>query len=140
MQHWPYGFLRLRQISTGTDNVKICKSLDAGSEQITVCPDAAGQLPQNPFYFLFFFGHIFFDIIIQVDNSHRLNKQGCSTAGLVVNDARKIEFIFLFDRNDISVSAHSYQRVLEIFLIIGIVQDFFQLFTHTVFRYLNASP
>ena len=57
-----------------------------------------------------------------------------------MNDARKIEFIFLFDRNDISVSAHSYQRVLEIFLIIGIVQDFFQLFTHTVFRYLNASP
>ena len=49
--------------------------LPDGSEQITVCPDAAGQLPQNPFYFLFFFGHIFFDIIIQVDNSRRFDKQ-----------------------------------------------------------------
>ena len=57
-----------------------------------------------------------------------------------MNDPRKIELVFLLDRNDISVAAHGYQRILKIFLIIGIMQDLFQLLAHTVFRYLDAGP
>ena len=55
-----------------------------------------------------------------------------------MDDTGEIEFIFLFDRDNVTVATHSYQRVLKILLVIGVVQNLFQLLAHTVFRDLDT--
>ena len=83
--------------------------------------------------------YITLDIIVQVDNSQRLDKQRCTRTALVVYNAGKIHLIFLLYRDNVTVTAHRYDVIHEILLVIGVMQNAVELFLHAVFSNLNRS-
>ena len=96
------------------------------------------KLAQDALHFLLFLGHIAFNIVIEINYSQGLDEKGGTRATLVVDDAREIHFIFLFNRYNIAVTTHGNNIIHKILLIIGIVEDAVQLILHAIFGNLNG--
>ena len=96
------------------------------------------KLAQDALHFLLFLGHIALNIVIEINYSQGLDEKGGTGATLVVDDAREIHFIFLFNRDNIAVTTHGNNIIHKILLIIGIVEDAVQLILHAIFGNLNG--
>ena len=67
------------------------------------------------------------EVVVEVDESHRLDEERRAARRLVVDDARKALAILLLDRYDISLRTLCDDGVLKEFLILRAVQDGFHL-------------
>ena len=138
-QHRAYRMLLLRQQSSGTDNVQRSKDFQRSQQCLRLRAHVLRKLTQNTLDFLVLLCNITLDIIVQVDNSQRLNKQRCTRTALVMHNAGEVHLIFLLYRDNIAVTAHRHDIIHEILLVIGVMQNAVELFLHAVFGNLNRS-
>ena len=136
-QHRAYRMLLLRQQSSGTDNVQRSKDFQRSQQRLRLRAHVLRKLTQNTLYFLVLLCNITLDIIVQVDNSQRLDKQRCTRTALVMHNAGEIHLIFLLYRDNVTITTHRHDVIHEVLLVIGIMQDAVELFLHAVFGNLN---
>ena len=138
-QHRTYRVLLLRQQSSGADNVQCSKYFQRSQQCLRLRAHVLRELTQNTLDFLVLLCNITLDIIVQVDNSQRLDKQRCTRTALVVHNAGEVHLIFLLYRDNIAVAAHRHDVIHEILLVIRVMQNAVELFLHAVFGNLNRS-
>ena len=131
--------LLLRQQSSGTDNVQRSKDFQRSQQRLRLRAHVLRELTQNTLDFLVLLCNITLDIIVQIDNSQRLDKQRCTRTALVVHNAGEVHLIFLLHRDNVTVTAHRHDVIHEILLVIGVMQNAVELFLHAVFGNLNRS-
>ena len=138
-QHRAYRMLLLRQQSSGADNVQRSKDFQRSQQRLRLRAHVLRKLTQNTLDFLVLLCNITLDIIVQIDNSQRLDKQRCTRTALVVHNAGEIHLIFLLYRDNVTVTAHRHNVIHEVLLVIGVMQDAVELFLHAIFGNLNRS-
>ena len=131
--------LLLRQQSSGTDNVQRSKDFQRSQQSLCLRAHVLRKLTQNTLDFLVLLCNITLDIIVQIDNSQRLDKQRCTRTALVMHNAGEIHLIFLLYRNNVTVTTHRHDVIHEVLLVIGIMQNAVELFLHAIFGNLNRS-
>ena len=72
------------------------------------------QRREDDLDFFCFFNFQLTDIVVQFDNSHRLDKEGGTGRGLVMYHARNLAFVLGFDRDTVAAVAHRDDGILQI--------------------------
>ena len=122
----------------GGDQIDFSRHIQGFQDIAALGADVARQGPQDALHLSPLFQQVFLDIVVEVHHRHRLDKKCRSAGGLVMHDAREIEAVFLLDGDDIPVLPHRYESILEIFLVIGIVEEIRQFVFDTVFRHQDS--
>ena len=133
-----HGFLLLGKVSARGYKIKLRKLFHSLCNAGRIRTDHAGNGTQDTLYFFLLLRKITLNIVIQVNNRHRFNKQGCAAARLVMHHAGEIIAVFLLNGYYIAVAAHGNKRVLKILLVVGVMQDAVEFFAHAVFGNLYA--
>ena len=63
------------------------------------------------------------DVVVELDDGHRLDEERRARGRLVVDDAREARAVLLLDGDDVALVANRDDGVLEELLILGIVED-----------------
>ena len=100
--------LRLRE-----DEVEVREDLDVPTDLVRVGHQGAGQGVQNLLDLLLFVGLELTDVIIQLDDAHRLDEERRARRTLVVDHARKARLILGLHRETVATIAHGDDRVLQ---------------------------
>ncbi len=69
---------------------------------------------KDHFNLFLFFQFQLADVVVQFDNSHRLDEKSGTCGGLVVYHTRNLSFVFGFDRNTVAAVAHGDNGILKI--------------------------
>ena len=102
-----------RQLRLREDEVEVREDLDILSNLFSVWHQGAGQGIQDLLDLLLFVGLELTDVIIQLDDAHRLDEERRSRRTLVVDHAREARLILRLHRETVATIAHGDDRVLQ---------------------------
>ena len=106
------------QTGLGEDKVKLRQDITVGLNRISGRRYLQRQRKQDLLHFHLFGRNDALEIVVHVDQRHRLDKHCCATGRLVMQDTGKLVTVFLFDRNHIAIAAHRIKGILKITFVL----------------------
>ena len=103
-----------RQRALSKDKVQFRQNPLIFKQRTRLTGYGVGKLRQYLFDFGLFFPHQAAQIVVDLDNRHRLDKERRAAGGLVVHNARHLRTIFRAHRQHIAPLPHGDERVLQI--------------------------
>lgn len=113
----------LREARLGEGEVEVAEDAAVLGERPAVLVDLGGQVAQDALDLLLLGERQLLDVVVELDDGHRLDEERRARGRLVVDDAREARAVLLLDGDDVALVAHGDDGVLEEFLVLGIVED-----------------
>ena len=121
--HW------IRKVSLCKNQIKLCKVLVAVDNAVGKLACICGKLKENSFNLLLFLWLQKLDVIVCLNNAHRLNKHGCTAWRGVVYKTRNIASAFTSYGNNISAVTLCDDSILKILYVCWAVNNFIEYLT-----------
>ena len=130
--HGPAAVELLGQGGLGTDEIHLGLHGKGAEDVFRLAAHMAGESPEDPFHFRLFLQPVFLDVVVQVHHCHGFHEQGGPAGALVMDHPGEVQPVFLFDGDYVPVFPHGHQGILEVFLVVGIVEDIGEFVLHPV--------
>ena len=89
----------------------------------TLLADLGREVAQDALDLLLLGERQLLDVVVELDDGHRLDEERRARGRLVVDDAREARAVLLLDGDDVALVADRDNGVLEELLVLGIVED-----------------
>ena len=103
-----------RQSGLGKDKVKGRHSFLIPGQKLRICACLRAQIGQNDRDLFLLFDLQLPQLVVQINDSRRLDKKGGTGRRLVVHHPLHLPLVLGLDRNTVAVVAHGHHRVLQI--------------------------
>ena len=98
----------------GKDKIKVGHQLHVQQDLFCMSRGLSAQRGQDGFDLFLFLQLQLPDVVVELHDRHRLDKECCAGGGLVVDHAGDLVFIFCFDGDTVPAAAHGDDGILKI--------------------------
>ena len=113
----------LGKLRLGKREVDIRENLAVVLQDAAVLIDFGREMAQDALDFLLLGEGQLLDVVVELDDGHRLDEECRARGRLVVHDAGEARAVFLLYRNDVAFIAHRDDGILKILLVFAVMQD-----------------
>ena len=113
VQEWTASVHIKRELSPGKYKIQIGENAVIGADLIDIRGGLFTETGEDDLNLLLFFRIKLLQLIVQLDNGHRLDKESGTGGGLIVDQTAYLSAVFCFDRDTVTVAAHGDDRILQ---------------------------